>query len=179
MASRALSGQANSARLKLRLAWVALLSEKMRGILFGKGCDPLVKRSHDLLNIRGQRQIWRWSSGRTPYFIFLICILPYFVAAHGVRPVGILTALMKQRASKWPRGASEAHFFRRPSDTFTESWSYPNLPNRSSLYRSCTRSHIIQTYLCTYLSLIIQSHAAVRPMNSKLTKGIRQLRKKR
>ena len=52
----------------------------MRGILFGKGCDPLVKRSHDLLNIRGQRQIWRWSSGRTPYFIFLICILPYFVA---------------------------------------------------------------------------------------------------
>ena len=107
--------------LKLRLAWVALLSEKMRGILFGKGCDPLVKRSHDLLNIRGQRQIWRWSSGRTPYFIFLICILPYFVAAHRVRPVGILTALMKQRASKWPRGASEAHFFGRPSDTFTES----------------------------------------------------------
>ena len=72
----------STAPLKLRLAWVALLSEKMRGILFGKGCDPLVKRSHDLLNIRGQRQIWRWSSGRTPYFIFLICILPYFVAAH-------------------------------------------------------------------------------------------------
>ena len=112
----------STAPLKLRLAWVALLSEKMRGILFGKGCDPLVKRSHDLLNIRGQRQIWRWSSGRTPYFIFLICILPYFVAAHTefVR-WGILTALMKQRASKWPRGASEAHFFGRPSDTFTES----------------------------------------------------------
>ena len=50
----------------------------MQGI-FGKGCDPLVKRSHDLLNIRCLQPIWRWSSGRTPYFIFLICILPYFV----------------------------------------------------------------------------------------------------
>ena len=70
------------------------------GLLKAKGCDLLVKRSHDLLNIRGQRQIWRWSSGRTPYFIFLICILPYFVQPSSrLCPMGIrdqLTALMKQ-----------------------------------------------------------------------------------
>ena len=103
----------------------------MQGI-FGKGCDPLVKRSHDLLNIRCLQPIWRWSSGRTPYFIFLICILPYFVAAlpahvgsgrqmaAAARPVGI-TALMKQRASKWPKGASEAHFFGRIGYDYTET----------------------------------------------------------
>ena len=63
----------------------------MRGILFWKGCLIRLLQSEEeittLLNIHVQRQIWllvislpyfQSISSRTPYFIFLICILPYF-----------------------------------------------------------------------------------------------------